>query len=633
MNSHTSSSKRLKQHRIRQRSVSFGNPALGTYHGAVYTWEDNGDSSSRDSRPVVEGAIDIRCTAAMVDVPPNQVPEGIMNLSQSHRPYIHHVRIVIADPFLPGNSLGNTHASGGADDDEPLVPSKALSPGTEAFENAASIFAKEDDEHQRMIASNHRPSQTPERTYLVLFEFYSEDAVDLFVEDLHDQPYTFLDDTVRCQVYPVIAIQGVDGVSLLAPLFAPSSSPHKSNPPSEGSNHSNKLVVEDYNCAVCLERMDLDTTAAAGDGSSSTSILTTVCNHSFHFDCLMQWQDSPCPVCRYDHSGLNDDALFSQCHICSTTHNNYVCLICGVISCGGGGNGSPNLPDGSLSPPRSSATHAARDPNGTDAPAPCCSSPDSFEETLSQHLRQRSQILPNSHAWTHYNETLHAYALCTETQHVWDFAGQGYVHRLLQNKEDGKLVEVNDPTNTTSQERSLSPGLTEAQEGEVVHRKLESFASQYYTLLKSQLEQQRIYYEGRLEEIRREYQTRAARGRSAPSAKPRVGTASDLISALKQERQQLSQRLHSIQVKCRKVEEDVSFITSLNESLEANREPLRRQLEQAQKEQAETRKMFAECLPPLQEQVTRLMLQLESSSNHHDIPESLDDGNRKPAAK
>ena len=28
------------------------------------------------------------------------------------------------------------------------------------------------------------------------------------------------------------------------------------------------------------------------------------------------------------------------------------------------------------------------------------------------------------HALQHYQETLHAYALDTETQHVWDFAGK-----------------------------------------------------------------------------------------------------------------------------------------------------------------------------------------------------------------
>lgn len=41
------------------------------------------------------------------------------------------------------------------------------------------------------------------------------------------------------------------------------------------------------------------------------------------------------------------------------------------------------------------------------------------------------------------------------TQRVWDYAGEGYVHRLVQNKRDGKLVELPDPSDpSASNERS-----------------------------------------------------------------------------------------------------------------------------------------------------------------------------------
>lgn len=180
-----------------------------------------------------------------------------------------------------------------------------------------------------------------------------------------------------------------------------------------------------------------------------------------------------------------------------------------------------------------------------------------------------------------------------------------------------QLVEVSDPSNVSS-ERSSRPGLSPAQEGEVVHRKLEGFASQYYTLLKSQLEQQRIYYEGRLEEIRREY---SENNRSSTS---------DLLSALKMEQQQLSGRLTSLQTRREKVRDDVSFLVNLNESLEANREPLRRQVEQAQRDRVEQRKVLEACLPTLQEKVTRLMLQLENAMN---INSREAEGDCKPRAR
>lgn len=45
------------------------------------------------------------------------------------------------------------------------------------------------------------------------------------------------------------------------------------------------------------------------------------------------------------------------------------------------------------------------------------------------------------HAIEHWKETQHCYSLELETQKVWDYAGDNYVHRLIQSKTDGKLVE------------------------------------------------------------------------------------------------------------------------------------------------------------------------------------------------
>mgnify|MGYP000450411036 FL=1 len=45
----------------------------------------------------------------------------------------------------------------------------------------------------------------------------------------------------------------------------------------------------------------------------------------------------------------------------------------------------------------------------------------------------------------HWKESQHCYSLEVETQRVWDYVGDGYVHRLIQSKTDGKLVELNAP--------------------------------------------------------------------------------------------------------------------------------------------------------------------------------------------
>jgi BRCA1-associated protein len=303
-------------------------------------------------------------------------------------------------------------------------------------------------------------------------------------------------------------------------------------------------AAEVHNCAVCLEPLDQ---------ADEPGILTTVCNHSFHWACLWHCKDSPCPVCRYDHASLNE--ALSQCHVCGTTEHNYVCLICGVISC---------------------ATLASASVG---------------------------------HARDHYDQTLHAYALDTNTQHVWDFCGQGYVHRLLQNTSDGKLVEVSNQT--YNQRRPEAGHLSDTQEDEVVHRKLEGFANQYYTLLKSQLEQQRIYYEGRLEELLRSKESQL-----------RTNSSERLIAALKQERRQLHHRLSTLQDRYHKVADEVSFLKNLNESLATNKDQMKHQVHEAQRERNEARDMIQLALPPLELKVHRLILQLEQ-----------EDTDSKPAAK
>jgi len=47
------------------------------------------------------------------------------------------------------------------------------------------------------------------------------------------------------------------------------------------------------------------------------------------------------------------------------------------------------------------------------------------------------------HAIIHWKETQHCYSLEVETKRVWDYVGDNYVHRLIQSKTDGKLVELN----------------------------------------------------------------------------------------------------------------------------------------------------------------------------------------------
>jgi hypothetical protein len=45
----------------------------------------------------------------------------------------------------------------------------------------------------------------------------------------------------------------------------------------------------------------------------------------------------------------------------------------------------------------------------------------------------------------HWRDTDHCYSLELDTQRVWDYLGDGYVHRLIASKTHGHLVELSPP--------------------------------------------------------------------------------------------------------------------------------------------------------------------------------------------
>jgi BRCA1-associated protein len=191
-------------------------------------------------------------------------------------------------------------------------------------------------------------------------------------------------------------------------------------------------LVELPTCPVCLERMD-----------DTTGLLTILCQHVFHCDCLQKWRGTGCPVCRHTNPSLasqlpsassssdpanppfgSSDA--SLCTICDCADDLWICLICGNVGCG---------------------------------------------------------RYKGGHAKQHWKNSAHNFALEIETQHVWDYAGDLWVHRLIRDKGDSKVIEL----------PSGRPG--RGPDDMVPREKLEAISIEYTHLLTSQLESQRVYFE------------------------------------------------------------------------------------------------------------------------------------------
>lgn len=207
----------------------------------------------------------------------------------------------------------------------------------------------------------------------------------------------------------------------------------------------------------------------------TTGLLTILCQHVFHCACLEKWRGSGCPVCRYTqndafalHHGTDGESPDNECSVCGSTQNLWICLICGNTGCG---------------------------------------------------------RYDSAHAFAHFEATSHTYAMDVVTQHVWDYAGDGYVHRLIQNKADGKLVDM--PAST--QQSFSAPGMTGYANDTVPREKLDNMGMEYAYLLTSQLESQRLYFE---EQLERAVDKAAKAASSADEASRSVATLSQQSSKL-----------------------------------------------------------------------------------------------------
>ena len=137
-----------------------------------------------------------------------------------------------------------------------------------------------------------------------------------------------------------------------------------------------------------------------------------------------------------------------------------------------------------------------------------------------------------AHAFDHHLSTNHLYVLELETQRVWDYGGDGYVHRLIQTKSDGKLVEFPPVTSTGTYYHPAD----RAMDDDISREKLDVMGMEYTYLLTSQLDSQREYFEERI----------AAAADKAAKAGKAVEQANAQITLLEKRLEEYTQQLRKL---------------------------------------------------------------------------------------
>ncbi|AOA64288.1 hypothetical protein PP7435_CHR3-1179 [Komagataella phaffii CBS 7435] len=312
------------------------------------------------------------------------------------------------------------------------------------------------------------------------------------------------------------------------------------NSPHDKANKSEELnftygIIELPTCPVCLERMD----------TNMTGLLTIPCQHTFHCQCLAKWRDDTCPVCRYsqkERTSKDVTSEASQCSVCGDTANLWICLICGNVGC------------------------------------------DRYN---------------SAHAVNHFKETSHCFAMQIETQRIWDYAGDQYVHRLIQNQTDGKLVELS-LNNEKAGSSSDSNGKNYSAD------KVDTMELEYSKLMIAQLEE----YEKNMTKIMEEEKIRFA---NLQTAMGRLGTDSKVSERTKELETKLDQMMQ-------KYDEEKTLALVLTEKLEF----FDKQTSQLKKENED-----------LKEEINDLLMHFQTMEKYKDADESVKEGKLvlKPSRK
>ncbi|KAL4430038.1 hypothetical protein ABPG77_004408 [Micractinium sp. CCAP 211/92] len=400
-------------------------------------------------------------------------------------------------------------------------------------------------EHVREVRLVRREGRSS--VCLVLLRFESQLWADDFFSDFNGKPFCLLEPELLCRL---VFVKDVE--------CQPAAGEQQAAQGTQQGGRAPPGTTELPTCPVCLERLD----------EHISGIVTTVCNHRFHNECLRQWGDTSCPVCRYcQHSG----ATTSHCSVCSTSADLWICLICGHVGCG----------------------------------------------------RYRG-----SHAASHWQSSGHGYALELETQRVWDYVNDTYVHRLIQSKTDGKLVEVPSPAQHSqpgcsgrplsrgppasecgSEQCVMDPEMEEA----MVLSKLDALATEYNHLLVTQLESQRSYFEGMLVRQRAEAEAEVEAAQAAAGeARAAAAAAQAAAQEVERRRRQAESKLADTSGRLARAEEERQFLKQLNDTLLANQRDFQTRLKDAEEALQRTTAEKDAAIRDLQEQVRDLMVFLEA---------------------
>ncbi|GAB4849703.1 hypothetical protein Ancab_004497 [Ancistrocladus abbreviatus] len=269
----------------------------------------------------------------------------------------------------------------------------------------------------------------------------------------------------------------------------------------------------------------------------TSGIQCTFCDHSFQCPCVSKWTYLSCQVCRLCQQ--QDEK--PTCTVCGTPEHLWICVLCGFVGCG----------------------------------------------------RYKGK-----HTIQHWKDTQHCYSLELETQRVWDYVGDSYVHRLNHSKAEGKSATTNSHCMLLDGDCGTCDGSEDSEiSGALFNSKVEAIVDEYNRLLATQLENQRQHYESLLVEAK-------AKRDSVIS-----GGASAISEAVEKA---LPLRMQELQSKIGKCLEEQKAVADMNQGLIKSQEEYKMKIKEIEERESVDLKSRDEKILDLEEQIRDLKIYIEA---------------------
>ncbi|KAJ9588923.1 hypothetical protein L9F63_017801 [Diploptera punctata] len=210
------------------------------------------------------------------------------------------------------------------------------------------------------------------------------------------------------------------------------------------------------------------------------------------------------------------------------------------------------------------------------------------------------------HAYEHYHETQHCYSMQLGNNRVWDYVGDNFVHRLLQNKGDGKLVEGSAP----------------AGKQQFDDEKLDSVQLEFTYLLTSQLDSQRLYFEDKITRLEQQALAETAElQEKACKALEENQKLQGKLLLLTREKQTMDKKLQQLSSKLATTQSELQDEQQMNKSLQQNQQVWQTKFQSLEKQFNEYKDKKDKELEDVKEQLRDVMFFLEAQKQ---ISESAD---------